>query len=161
MDLRRRWRPFVWTDTLAGLLHVACVGAVMSEKQTTPIYKKVGRKYVPVHAHWYEDGEYMPVGTFRLTYAYTDGGRRYEYNVTPATAPTVAALVVAKVAIEDAITKASKTRPMVDKHYTKKQLACIAKFREDMGGMCPDWWTQASAHEMAEAAINAVKDFRL
>ena len=45
--------------------------------KTETLYKKVGRKYVPVSAHWAEDNrmDSMKVGTFRLTYAYADGAR--------------------------------------------------------------------------------------
>jgi hypothetical protein len=131
------------------------------EKKTEPRYKKVGKRYVPVGAAWYEDcHDSMQAGTFRLTYAYKDGGKRYEYDVTPATAPTAAAMLIAKVAIEQAIVEASKMRPSSPVPYTKKQLEIIEKFRQDMGGMMPTWWTENSAYEIADAAIEAVKNFR-
>lgn len=102
----------------------------------------------------------MQVGTFRLTYCYKDGGRRYEYDVTPATAPVAAAMAIAKVAIEDAIRKAAVMRPNTSTAYTKKQLAVIDQFRRDMGGMYPSWWTENSAYEIADAAIKAVLEYR-
>lgn len=132
-------------------------------KPTEPLFRKVGRKYVPVSANW---GEYnyrdtMAVETFRLVYAYSDGGRRYEYDVTPATAPAAAAMMIARKAMEEAIGEASKMRPMGGlKPYTKKQQALIAKFREDMGGFYPSHWTQNSAHEISQAAIKAVLEFK-
>ena len=64
---------------------------------TEPLYKKAGRKYVPVVGTWYEDRctDQMKVGTFRLVYCYSDGERRYEYEVTPAKAPDQIAPTVA------------------------------------------------------------------
>ena len=132
-------------------------------KETTPLFKKVGRKYIPVAAQWYEDAgkDQMDAGTFRLTYAYKDGGRRYEYNVTPATAPMVAAMMIAKVAMEEKLRDMSRMHPMgTITPYTKKQLALIAKFRDDMGGMYPTHWTQDSVHEVSRAAMDAVMGFK-
>ena len=131
--------------------------------KTEPLYRKVGRKYVPVSAYWPEETHQnrQAVGTFRLIYAYADGGRRFEYDVTPATAPTVAAMMIAKHAMCEAIREASKTRPqggMVK--FNKKQVALIKKFREDMGSMYPEWWSEAHPHEVADAAIKAVMEFR-
>jgi hypothetical protein len=100
----------------------------------------------------------MAVGTFRLTYAYGDGGKRYEYAVTPDTAAAVAAMTIAKKAMEVAIAEAAKMMPSGGL-YSKKELATIKEFRERMGGMFPSWWHQASAHDIADAAINAVQGF--
>ena len=132
------------------------------EKETETLYKKVGRKYLPVAARWYEDrdADQMQVGTFRLTYAYCNGGRRYEYDVTPATAPMVAAMMVARQAMDDAIREAVKMRPDTTKPYTKKQLAIIEQFRKDMGGMYPIWWAESSVYDISEAAIKAVMDYK-
>lgn len=132
-------------------------------KDTTPIFKKVGRKYVPVASQWYDDGntDQMDAGTFRLTYARRDGCRRYEYNVTPATAPMVAAMAIARAAMEDKIRDLGRMRPMGTlKPYTKRQQALIEKFRSDMGGMYPSHWTENSAHEISSAAMKAVIEFR-
>lgn len=130
--------------------------------KTEPLYKKVGRKYVPVSANWAEDSrmESMAVGTFRLTYAYADGARRYEYDVTPATAPAAAAMLVAKHAMCEAIKEASRMRPQAVHKYTAKQQAALAKFREDMGGMMPSWWTENFDYAVADAAIKAVLEFK-
>jgi hypothetical protein len=132
------------------------------EKETEILYKKVGRKYVPVAARWYEErhSDQMQVGTFRLTYAYSHGGRRYEYDVTPATAPMFAAMLVARQAIDDAIREAVKMRPDTPKPYTKKQLAIIEQFKKDMGGMYPSWWTESSGYDISEAAMKAVMDYK-
>ena len=130
--------------------------------KTEPLYRKVGRKYVPVSAYWPEETHQnrQAVGTFRLIYAYQDGGRRFEYDVTPATAPTVAAMMIAKTAIEDAVREKARMRPYNAQAYTAKQLKTIAKFREDMGGMMPSWWTEGSAFDISDAAIKAVMEFR-
>lgn len=132
----------------------------MTEAET--VYKKVGRKYVPIAVRWYEDArmDQMPVGTFRLLYAYSDGGRRYEYDVIPATAPVVAAMTIARAAMEEAIRDACKMRPSTPQSYTKKQQALIAKFREDMGGMMPSWWTENSSYVISERAMQAVMEYR-
>lgn len=134
----------------------------MIGKPTTTLYEKRGRKYIPVAARWQEqyDLEQMPVGTFKLTYAYGNGGKRYEYAVTPATAPMVAAMMVARYAMEEAIREASKMRPSTPQPYTKKQKALIDKFRADMGGMMPSWWTEQSSYEISELAMKAVMEFR-
>jgi len=134
----------------------------MSATETTSLYKKVGRKYIPVAAQWDEPvtKDRQAVGTFRLTYAYCDGGRRYEYDVTPATAPAAAAMMIAKVAMEEKLRDMARMRPMGITPYTKNQLALIAKFREDMGGMMPSHWTEESAYRISEAAIKAVLEFK-
>ena len=134
----------------------------MSTTEATALYKKVGRKYVPVAAQWYEDAtqDRQAVGTFRLTYAYRDGGRRYEYGVTPATAPAAAAFLIAKVAMEEKLRDMARMSPMGSKPYTKNQRALIAKFRDDMGGFYPAHWTEESAHQISEAAIKAVMEYR-
>ena len=130
--------------------------------KTETLYKKVGRKYVPVSAHWAEDNRMnsMRVGTFRLTYAYADGARRYEYDVTPATAPTAAAMLIAKRVMCETIREASKTRPQFAHKYTAKQQAALARFREEMGGMMPSWWIEGFDYTVADAAIKAVLEFR-
>ena len=131
-------------------------------KETETVYKKVGRKYVPLAVRWYEDArmDQMPVGTFRLLYAYSDGGRRYEYDVTPATAPMVAAMTISRAAMEEAIRDACKMRPSTPQSYTKKQRALIEKFRADMGGLMPSWWTENSAYVISERAMQAVMEYR-
>ena len=135
----------------------------MSTTETTALYKKVGRKYVPVAAQWDEPvtKDRQAVGTFRLTYAYADGGRRYEYDVTPATAPAAAAMMIAKLAMEEKLRDMARMRPMGEiSPYSMKHRALISKFRDDMGGMYPSHWTEESAHRISEAAIKAVLEFK-
>ena len=130
--------------------------------ETTPLYLKIGRRYVPVRACWHEDAgaDSMLVGTFRLTYCYQDGSRRYEYDVTPATAPVAAAMLVARVAMEDVIRDAGRMSPSAYLPYTKRQMRLIEQFRSDMGGMYPMHWQAKSAYEISEAAMRAVMGFK-
>lgn len=103
----------------------------------------------------------MDVGTFRLAYAYVDGGRRYEYEVKPDTASFVAAMMIAQEAMEKAMLDAAKATPHTTvRPYTKKQLALIDKFRADMGDMRPAYWQYASPYKIAEAAMKAVRELR-
>lgn len=135
----------------------------MSTTETTALYKKVGRKYIPVAAQWDEPvtQDRQAVGTFRLTYAYADGSRRYEYSVTPATAPAAAAMMIAKLAMEERLRDMARMSPSGSiSKYTLKQIALIAKFRDDMGGMMPSHWTENSAYEISDAALKAVLEFK-
>ena len=131
------------------------------------LYEKRGRKYVPYSLAWHyvrDIGDQMKVGEFRLTYCYSNGGRKYDYAVTPATAPFVAAAMVAREAMEQAIRdKVVATNHIKSQPYTKKQLAIIERFRKEMsdaGGLLPTWWDHASAYEISEAAIKAVQEYR-
>jgi hypothetical protein len=82
----------------------------MTITDTEPLYRKVGRKYVPAYSlsEWSYDKDMMPVGSFRLVHAYSDGGRRYAYEVTPDTAGWVAAATLAVHAMTEAIHKANQ-----------------------------------------------------
>ncbi len=132
----------------------------------TTLYEKRGRKYVPYSLVWHyeRDQDQMKVGEFRLTYCYSNGGRKYDYAVTPATAPFVAAAMVAREAMEQAIRdKIVATNHIKSRPYTKKQLAIIERFRKEMsdaGGFLPTWWENASVYEISEAAIKAVQEYK-
>ena len=127
----------------------------------TTLYRKEGRRYVPHEVRWSDPSDGMKVGTFRLTYAYAEGGRRYEYEVTPDTAGFVAASVLYRQAIETAINEAAMASPQLGcKPYTKRQLAIIETFRRDMaatGGLVPTWWQFKSSWQISQAAIEAMK----
>lgn len=127
------------------------------------LYKKVGRKYIPIRQTF---GSYdlptMKVGSFVLTYAYADGGQSYTYDVTPDTASFVAASKVAQKAMEEAIQEKCKYRPEHVK-WTKKQQDIMADFQQQMfeaGGNMPTWWTSASGYEIAQAGIDAVRNYK-
>lgn len=130
----------------------------------TTLYEKRGRKYVPVQDRWDDGRDCMKVGQFRLTYCYSEGGRRYEYEVTPATASFVAAATVAREAMEDAIRqRVISTEHIKNVPYTKKQLAILKRFRKEMsdaGGLWPNWWQHTSSYELSEAAIKAVQEYK-
>ena len=130
---------------------------------TEVLYKKVGRRYIPVSQTFGGyDSPTMKVGTFVLTYAYTDGGRSYSYDVTPDTASFVAAAKVAQQAMEEAIQEKCKYKPEHVK-WTKKQQAIMADFQHQMfkaGGNMPTWWTSASGYEIARAGVDAVRNYK-
>jgi len=125
------------------------------------LYKKVGRRYVPHVTRWDDRDLQIPVGGFVLVHAYAEGGRTYQYDVRPDTAGFRAAATIARNEMADAIREASIAKPKNGelKHYTKRQLAIIEKFREDMaavGAMVPVWWQHKTPHDIADAAIEAV-----
>lgn len=130
------------------------------------LYRKKGRRYVPVSdamvSMHYDD--VMRVGTWRMTYCYTESGRRYEYDVRPDTAGFVAACMLARQAMEDAIRARAPATPRPESiPYTKKQRAIIERYRAEMaeaGGNLPYWWQHTSAYELSEAAIKAVREWK-
>lgn len=134
----------------------------MTHRPTDPLYKKQGRRYVPAYsvADWDCDKDHMAVGTFRLTYAYQDGGRRYEHDVTPDTAGWAAAALLAKHAMVEAMRKAStQHRPATSKLLlTKKQQQAVAQARAILNeaGVLSSMWESASPESIADAAIAAV-----
>ena len=123
------------------------------------LYVKRGRRYIPFSSWERETGDEMMVGTFRLTYAYADGCRRYAYNVKPDTACFVAASEIARKAMEDAIQNAAIAEPSVNAvYYTKKQLEIIKRFRAEMaaaGGLMPMYWQHTPVYDISLAAIDA------
>ena len=134
----------------------------MTTRPTAPLYKKQGRRYVPAYsvAEWDYDKDRMAVGTFRLTYAYADGGRRYEHDVTPDTAGWAAAALQAKHAMVDALRQAAtQHRPATSKVLlTKKQQQAVAQARAILNGagVLSSMWESASPESIADAAIAAV-----
>lgn len=132
------------------------------------LYRRVQRgkgfKYeVAYSAQNWDMPDLMKPGTFRLTHAYSDGGRRYEYDVTPDTAGFVAAASVARLAMEEAIKQAHQMKPMGVQNYTKKQLAVLAQCRkmmEDCGAFLPTHWQASTPHDISQAAIDAVRSYR-
>ncbi len=131
----------------------------------TALYRKEGRRYVlDCDSTSAYNRDFMKPGQFRLTYAYKDGGRRYEYDVAPDTAAFLAAAMVAREAMEDLMGKAAVAVKREDlKPYTKKQLEVIERFRLEMheaGGLLPSWWGIPSVYDIAQAGIDAVKNYR-
>lgn len=131
--------------------------------ETEILYEKVGRRYYPKWDVWCDPRDMMKPGQFRLTYAYGEGGRRYEYDVTPATAAWVAAAMLARHAIEEAIREAAPAKPSEPRVYTKKQQNIIKRYRAEMataGGNLPEWWSITSPRDIAKAAIDAVNKWK-
>ena len=130
----------------------------------TTLYEKRGRRYVPVQERWPDSHEdQMAVGTFRLMYCYAGGGCRYQYEVTPATAPWAAAAMIAR----DVMVKAMQERAVATHSdpvpYTKKQQQIIKRFRKEMadaGGLLPSYWRHASPFDIADAAIKALEEWK-
>ncbi len=136
----------------------------MNITETEPIYRKEGRRYIPTYslAHWSCEGDLMPVGSFRLVHAYSNGGRRYAYDVTPDTAAWVAAATLAVHAMTEAIHKANQHTIASGAPWTKKQQAAIAQANailEAAGIWSRRGWTTAAAHDVAQAGIDAVKQW--
>lgn len=125
------------------------------------LYVKRGRRY-EVFGNA-EQFDLMRAGQWRLTYCYRDGGRRFAYDVRPDSAGFVAAAQLAAVAMEEAITKAAAGTPDHASHeYTPAQLAALEKARADLmaaGLTLPTWWRMGSAHEIAQAVVDAVRSF--
>lgn len=134
----------------------------MTTTETETLFRKVGRRYVPAYslADWNYDKDLMPVGSFRLVHAYSDGGRRYAYDVTPDTAAWVAAATLAAHAMTEAIHKANQLTVSSPKPLTKKQQEAIRQANailEAAGIWSGRGWTTAQAYDVAQAGVDAVK----
>jgi hypothetical protein len=106
----------------------------------------------------------MKAGTFLMIYCSCAGAYRYTYGVTPDNASFAAAAELAIDAIVSAMHARAIATPQLGSNqpYTKRQLAIIERFRAEMseaGAMIPTHWTHASARDIAEAAVQAVKKF--
>ena len=136
----------------------------MTITETEALFRKVGRRYIPAYslADWSYDKDLMPMGSFRLVHAYSDGGRRYAYNVTPDTAGWVAAATLAVHAMTEAIHKANQHTIASGKPWTKKQQEAIKQANailESAGIWGGRGWTSAQAYDVAQAGIDAVKQW--
>ena len=134
----------------------------MTTTETETLFRKVGRKYVPSYSlsEWSYDKDLMKVGSFRLVHAYSDGGRRYAYNVTPDTAAWVAAATLAVHAMTEAIHKANQHTIASGTPWTKKQQEAIKQANailEAAGIWSGRGWTTAQAYDVAQAGVDAVK----
>ena len=117
--------------------------------------RKPNGRYEPVGEAEHYDHIIMPPQGFVLTHR-RDGVTQWEYGVKPDNASFVAAAMAARTAMEEAIRAKSTYRPQTERKYTKKQLGHIEQFKADMGMAYPDWWTQNSARDIAQAGIDAV-----
>lgn len=131
----------------------------------TTLYTRHGHRYQPwgnLEERWYDGGDLMPTGTFRLVHCVASGHYRTTHNVTPDTAAFLAAAELAAVAMEEAMRQRAVALPQPgNKPYTGKQRRLIERFRQDMaatGALVPAYWTHASAREIAQAGIDAVRE---
>lgn len=130
----------------------------------TQLFQKIGRRYVP----WGNDQQWgsdvMKSGECRITFCAGNGERRFTYGVTPDTAGFVAAAEVARVAMEQAMQAAAIGKPRGQlTMYTKRQREIIEQFRADMaaaGGLIPTWWEVSSARDIAQAGVDAVRNWK-
>lgn len=134
---------------------------MVKEQEVDTLFVKRGRRYIPARVVIGDYAFTMKAGSFMLVHAYSDGGRMYHYEVKPDTASFYAAAQVARLAMVEAMRKASPARAQegVISPYTKRQKALIEKFRQDMadaGGLVPPFWQYVSLEEIAQAGIDAV-----
>ena len=118
--------------------------------------RKPNGRYIPVLQAEHYDYMTMPAEGYTLTWR-KDGCTQWEYEVKPDNASFVAAAMAARTAMEAAIKASATYRPQTIRKYTKKQLALVEQFKLDMGWCVPSWWEQTSAHDIAQAAIDAVR----
>ena len=125
------------------------------------LYIKKGRRY-----HVWGNVSYtfdvMKAGSFRLTHCIKEGHIRYTSAVTPDTAAFLAACSVAQHAMEEAILEKARSTPKtsIAVLWTGEQKKLIQQFKEDMaatGALIPDYWTNSTAYEIAQAGIDAVR----
>lgn len=135
------------------------------------IYRKVQHgkrvKYEPIGnaQHWTSDMDVLKPGQCRVELASGDGMRRYAYPVSPDVAGWEAAALIAKVAMEDAIREAARCVPQMagERPYTRKQQAILTRYRAEMsqaGANLPAWWQFTGAHEISQAAVDAVRSYK-
>lgn len=119
----------------------------------TTFYRKVGRKYIPVHGYNLEYLDSFPQGA-HLVMCYP-GGQSRKFNIDPAYAPMIAAGRIAQDAISEALMKASDLRPKSNP-ITKEQQAAWDHLVELLGedARLLEW---PSAKEVAEKAVEAMQ----
>ena len=118
-------------------------------------FRKVGRKYLPVVEAEKYDYMTLPAQGFTLTYR-RDGLTQYEYSVRPDNASFVAAAMVARTAMEEAIRQAATYKASGPTLFTRHQRELIERFKRDMGMAYPKWWQETSARDISQAGIDAV-----
>jgi hypothetical protein len=117
-------------------------------------YKKVGRRYVPVHEYDQTLMDSFPKGS-HLVICYP-GGQSTRYNINPAYAPMIAAGRVAEDKISEALRKASDLRPKRNPITEGQQLAwdnLVKEFGEDARML--EW---PSAREVAEDVVKVMQE---
>lgn len=129
----------------------------------TTLYVKNGRRYEPwgnlEDRRWFSV-DIMEVGEFRLVHCESPHCKRTITNVKPDDAAFLAAALKARKAMEEHILEKAKSMPSTNgKPYTIEQQSLVKEFREAMamtGAFVPDYWTNASPAEIAQAGIDAI-----
>ena len=135
----------------------------MNNPDAEVLYIKKGKRYhvwgnALTHGERF-DRDPIKVGTVRLAYCPSPGHLRYSYDVQPDHAAFLAAAEIARFAMEEAIAKAARSKPVSTRAYTKQQEEIIERFRQEMaetGGFLPDYWHSGSPSEIAQAGVDAV-----
>lgn len=129
---------------------------------TETLYRKVGRRYIPVSEIIDRYDLKVPVGSSILIVSTGPGCHTYKYNVDPDRAAFLAAATLFRDAMVNAIQDAAKSSPSRSvRQYTKKERECIDRYRDEMaklGSFLPDWWESASPWKIADAAVKAVEE---
>lgn len=97
---------------------------------TTTLYKKVGRRYIPVREYSQEYSDSWESGT-HITVC-VPGVKIHRRSIDPLFAPMIAAGILAERAIADAIQEALSFKPESDP-VTPEQLAAWENFKLAMG----------------------------
>jgi len=126
------------------------------------LYKKVGRRYVPVSV---SDTEFssFPDGA-HLIVSVPKNYIMYHYNIDPAVAPLIVAGLYARPAIEDAVHRASEKRP-ARTPITPEQLSAWQRLADAFGdelatlhGPCIQDIAQAGVDELQHQAEDLLKN---
>ena len=126
------------------------------------LYRKVGRRYVPVSRSWRLDSPSIsaPIGQYVLAYSYAEGGQSFSYTAKPDTAGFIAAVLAFRSEFAAAMNDRAPSIHMPEKkRYGKEEKKLIEKFRKDMaaiGSLIPTFWKSTSADELVDAAIDAM-----
>lgn len=118
------------------------------------LYKKVGRRYVPVAEYSNEVVDSFPKGT-HLVMCYP-GGQSRRFNIDPAYAPMIAAGRVAKDVISQAVHKASEMKPqraLLTEGQRRAWKKLAKEFGDDLATL-----NLGSARDIAEAGVQAMME---
>ena len=120
---------------------------------TTPIFKKVGRRYVEIGVY---DNEamYYPHGAHLVISG--NGSTLTKYNVDPAHAAVDVALQSVRDAMVKAMHKATEMTP-AKRAYTKQEMAGIKAYTDIAGNPIGLRFEGASMHDVVEAGIKLLK----
>lgn len=127
-------------------------------KQSTGIYKKVGRRYVEIGEYDPENLDYFPNGTTMVVKRKGCTSRRF--NVDPDIVPMLAAGMYCEDEISSALVRASELRmasKLREKPLTPSQKAAWDNLVKEFGDSAKqlEW---ASARECAEAGTKAMQE---